>query len=188
MIIYIRMVIAMNCWKTINLSKDYGFHRLIIVSVLTMMITFISIYLPLVVVFPSVQLKEGNFLLFLLLMACVVPCHKLLHAVPLWMSGYRVSLKMKLQAYVPVIYIKTNCNVNKTNMLLSLLTPFLAITALMIAGLMNFPSYLHYFSLGIAFHTGLCITDFIFLNQLVKAPKKCVIEEADESFEILFQK
>lgn len=178
----------MNCWKTINLSKDYGFHRLFIVSVLTMMFTFISIYLPLVVAFPSVQLKEGHFLLFLLFIAGVVPCHKLLHAVPLWMSGYRVSLKIKLQTYLPVIYIKTNCNVNKTNMILSLITPFLTVTALMIAGLVTNPSYLHYFCLGIAFHTGLCVTDFIFLKQLVKAPKTCVIEEADESFEILFQK
>jgi hypothetical protein len=178
----------MNCWKTINLSKDYGFHRLFIVSVLIMMITFISIYLPLVVVFPSIQLKEDYFFLLLLFIAGIVPCHKLLHALPLWMSGYRVSLKLKFQSFMPILFLKTNCNVSKANMLLSLITPFIVVTAFMTAGLIQFPSYLHYFCLGIAFHTGLCITDFIFLGQLSKAPKACFIEEADESFEILFQK
>ncbi|MDR0136320.1 DUF3267 domain-containing protein [Metabacillus idriensis] len=178
----------MNCWKTINLSKDYGFHRLFIVSVLTMMITFISIYLPLVVVFPSIHLKEDHFFLLLLFIICIVPCHKLLHAMPLWMYGYRVSLKLKFQSYMPILFLKTNCNVSKASMTLSLLTPFVIVTAVMIAGLMHFPAYLHYFCLAIAFHTGLCVTDFIFLSQLSKAPKACFIEEADESFEILFQK
>ncbi|KEZ47382.1 DUF3267 domain-containing protein [Metabacillus indicus] len=179
----------MNCWKTINLSKDYGFHRLSILAAFIMMTTFIGIYLPLMVVFPYIHLKADHFLLLLLFAFCVVPCHKLLHALPLWMAGYRVSLKCRVQSYIlPVIYLKTNCNVSKTMMLLSLAAPIVLVNSVLAAGLIAFPSYLHYFSLGIAFHTGICITDFIYMNHLLKAPKACYIEEADESFEILFQK
>lgn len=178
----------MNCWKTINMSKDFGFYRLSFLSVISMIIAFIIIYLPINLLFPQVHFKEGPFLLFILLLFGLVMLHKFLHIIPLLLSGNRMTYQLKFYSFIPTIRIKPCYSTKKLDMLLSLIAPFIIITlSLTLLGI-QFPFYMHYFCMATAFHIGICIPDFIFINQIIKAPKKCYIEEYDDGFEVLIDK
>ncbi|MGG3926791.1 DUF3267 domain-containing protein [Metabacillus fastidiosus] len=178
----------MNCWKTINISKDYGFYRLSFLSILSMIIAFIIIYLPINFIFPTTHFKEVPFLLFIFLLIGLVPFHKFLHIVPLLLSGNRMTYQWKVYLFIPTIRVKPCYSTKKLYMLLSLMTPFITVTTLFTILGFHFPSYIHYFCIATAFHIGICISDFIFIKQILKAPRKCYIEEFEDSFEVLINK
>lgn len=177
----------MICWKTINLSKDVGHYRILLLSILTMFFIFILTYLPIHLLFPNVRLKDDHFFMFILLLLSIIPIHKLLHAAPLLISGSRVSIKVKLFYLLPVIQIKTSQSIKKKNMLLSLMSPFLIITIALLLGSIIFPAYAHYFCIAIAFHIGFCVPDFIISKYLLLAPKTSLIEEFDDGYEVLIR-
>ncbi|MGM0876264.1 MAG: DUF3267 domain-containing protein [Bacillota bacterium] len=126
--------------------------------------------------------------MFVLVMVSMIPIHKLLHALPLLVSGYRVSLKIKYYYMLPIFQIKSCNGIKKVNMLLSLIAPFLFFTSVFFLGGVSFPAYMHYFCIAMAFHIGLCVPDFIFIRQLLFAPKTCFIEEFEDGFDVLVQK
>jgi hypothetical protein len=178
----------MNCWKTINLSKDIGIHRILLISMLTMIVVFILTYLPINLLLPNVHLEDGHFLMFVLLLVSMIPIHKLLHTFPLLISGCRVSLKIKFYYLLPILQIKACHSIKKSNMLLSLLAPFIFITTALFLGSLYFPAYIHYLCIAMAFHIGLCVPDFIFIKHLLFAPKMCLVEEFEDGYEVLVQK
>ncbi|TXC89716.1 DUF3267 domain-containing protein [Metabacillus litoralis] len=179
---------TMNCWKTINLSKDVGLHRISFISMLTMICVFILTYLPINLFFSKVHLKDGHFLMFVLLMVSMIPIHKILHALPLLLCGCRVEMKIKFYYMFPSFQLKACNGIKKHNMLISLLTPFIVFTTVFLYGSILFPAYMHYFSIAMAFHIGLCVPDFIFIKHLLLAPRSCFVEEFDDGFEVLVQK
>ncbi|WP_226670068.1 DUF3267 domain-containing protein [Metabacillus litoralis] len=178
----------MNCWKTINLSKDVGTHRILFISMLTMIFVFILTYLPINLFFSKVHLKDGHFLMFVLLLVSMIPVHKILHLFPLLLSGCPVEMKVKHYYFIPFIQIKACKEIKKHNMLLSLITPFMFFTFIFLIGSIIFPAYMHYFSIATAIHIGLCVPDFIFIKHLLLAPRSCFIEEFDDGYEVLVQK
>ncbi|APH06049.1 DUF3267 domain-containing protein [Bacillus weihaiensis] len=178
----------MNCWKTISLSKDVGMYRILFISLLTSIFVFIVTYLPINLLFSKVHLKDGHFLLFILLILCMIPAHKFLHAIPLLLSGCRVSMKINYYFHLPSMQINACKSIKKRQMMLSLMTPFLFFTVLFIAGSLWLPSYMHYFSIAMAIHIGLCVPDFIFTKHVLFAPKLSYIEAFEDGYEILVQK
>lgn len=178
----------MTCWKTINLSRDIGLNRIIFISMITMILAFILTYLPINLLYPKVHLKDGHFLLFIFLLISMVPFHKFLHTLPLLISGSRVSINIKFYHLLPSIQLRACQGIKKHCMIFSLLTPFLSFTLFFLFGCLYFPTYMHYFSIAMAFHLGLCVPDFLFLKQLLLAPKTCFIEEFEDGYEILVQK
>jgi Putative zincin peptidase len=178
----------MNCWKTINLSKDVGSQKILFISTLTMVIVFILTYLPINLLLPNVHFKDRHFLLFVLLLVSMIPIHKLLYAFPLILSGCRVSLKIKFFYMLPIFQIRTCHGVRKGNMILSLLSPFFICTSILLLISIYFPAYVHYLCIALAFHIGLCVPDFILIRQIIYAPKTCFIEEFEDGYEILVQK
>ncbi|MRX71462.1 DUF3267 domain-containing protein [Bacillus lacus] len=175
----------MYCWKTVNLSKDYGLHRIVFISVLLSIFSFIMLYLPLNMIHGETVLKSDKFLFFLALICLTVPIHKCLHVLPLLLCGRRISIKLKKRAFYSFLHFTPYSGVHKKLMLISLLTPFLLVTSMMISASMQLPQYLHYFSMIAAFHIGWCVPDFLYIRQLVIAPKSCIIEEYNDDFEIL---
>jgi hypothetical protein len=178
----------MNCWKTINLSKDVGSHRMIFISMLTMIFVFILTYLPINLLLPKDHLNDEHFLLFVLLLISMIPIHKLLHAFPLILSGCRVSLKIKCYYMLPILQIRTCHGINKRTMILSLLSPFLICTSVFLFCSPYFPAYVHYLCIALAFQIGLCVPDFIFIKHIISAPKTCFIEEYEDGYEVLVEK
>ncbi|MCA1030881.1 DUF3267 domain-containing protein [Bacillus timonensis] len=178
----------MTCWKTINLSKDYGFHRIALISLITMFFAFILFYLPLNLMFSKIHLHEDGLWLFSIALIFVFPFHKVLHAFPLWMTGKRVKLNFKrLFLFIPVLSTRCQYSLSKRMTMIVLLTPFITITSTMLIACFLFPAYIHYFTIIAAVNLGFCVTDFICLNQFMKAPKACIIEEIEEGYEILIE-
>jgi Putative zincin peptidase len=178
----------MNCWKTINLSKDVGHYRILFISMLTMLFIFILTYLPINLLLPNIHLKDDHFFIFILLLFSMFPIHKLLHVVPLLISGSRVSMKIKFFYLLPVIQVKASESIKKRNMLLSLMSPFLIVTIALLLGSLFFSDYLHYFCIAMALHIGICVPDFMISKHLLLAPKMCFIEEFDDGYEVLVQR
>lgn len=178
----------MNCWKTINLSKDVGQHRILFISMLTMVFIFILTYLPINLLLPNVHLKDEHFFMFVLLLLSMFPIHKLLHAIPLLINGNRVSMKIKFFYLLPVIQMKASQSIKKRNMLISLMSPFLILTIVLFSGSMFFPDYVHYFCIAMALHIGICVPDFIISKHILLAPKMSFIEEFDDGYEVLVRR
>ena len=178
----------MNCWKTINLSKDVGQHRILFISMLTTVFIFILTYLPINLLLPNVHLKDEHFFMFVISLLSMIPIHKLLHAIPLLISGSRVSMKIKFFYLLPVIQIKTSQSIKKRNMLISLISPFLIVTIVLLLGSMFFPSYVHYFCIAMALHIGICVPDFMISKHILRAPKMSFIEEFDDGYEVLVRR
>lgn len=178
----------MYCWKTINLSRDIGQYRILFISMLTMILVFILTYLPINLLFPKIHLNDRYFLFFMLILVSMIPIHKLLHVIPLVLTGCRVSINIKFYRLFPAFQLKACDGIKKNRMIISLLTPFLTFTTLFLIGGIYYPAYMHYFSIAMAFHIGICVPDFLLLKHLLFAPKVCLIEEFEDGYEVLVQK
>jgi hypothetical protein len=176
----------MNCWKTVNFSRDYGPQRLFILSSLTMLLTFIFIYVPAQYLFAAASLSDKHFLLFLAALLAIYPLHKLLHFLP--MIHQRKKIKKELlfkYSIIPVFYVKVNEPMPKWLFLTALLTPFVVINCAILIACYSFGQYVHYFTILLAFHMGLCLHDLICAKNVVSAPNQSYIEESEDGIEIL---
>ncbi|MEH7238389.1 DUF3267 domain-containing protein [Bacillus sp. JJ1562] len=176
----------MTCWKTINLSKDYGFHRIILISLISMFIAFILFYLPMNLLHSSTQLREDGAIYFLLALLLIYPLHATLHVLPFWITGKKLTLTFKwMYGIIPIVSTRSKHSLSKPFIIFVMGTPFLFITALMLCACVVFPGYIHYFSIIAAINFGLCVPDFIYLGQFIKAPRSCTVEEIEDGYDIL---
>jgi len=107
--------------------------------------------------------------------------------IPLVLCGCRFSARIKLFYLFPTIQLKACQGMKKNEMIASLLTPFVTFSILFVLGSIYLPTYMHYFSIAMAFHIGLCVPDFLLLKHLLFAPKLCFIEEFEDGYEVLVQ-
>ncbi len=178
----------MTCWKTINLYREYGFHRIAIVSLITMLLTFILLYLPLNLMYSNIHLNEDGFKFFTITLLLIYPIHKLLHSLPLLLLGKKVQITIERNHLVPLLSVRPKCMLSKPLFIIVLLTPFIMVTSLMLYGCVIFPQYIHYFSIITAVHLGLCVSDFIYVKQMLLAPKSCIVEDIKDGYDILINK
>ncbi|MGG3738095.1 DUF3267 domain-containing protein [Aeribacillus pallidus] len=177
----------MHCWKTINLERQFGFHRIFIISLLIMCLVFSFMFVPLHSIH-SEPLYDRHFLIFLSVLISIYPVHKLLHYLPI----VRYTKKIKCQyrfmyKFIPLLMIRVKEPIPKRRFAFALLFPFLVLTPVFILGSHFFPHYVHYFTMMLAFHTGICVTDFIYIKSIWRSPKEALIEENNEGYEILIQ-
>jgi hypothetical protein len=146
---------------------------------------FMSFYIALNILY-SDPLSDQNFFLFIAAILAIYPLHKLFHLLPL--LGCRKCIRLivkKRMKILPIISLHINEPVPKLRFIMTLLSPFLAINAAIIIMSMLMPSYSHYFAVLLAYHSGLCLTDLIYIRNLAHSPKDALIEETDTGFEIL---
>lgn len=176
----------MNCWKTINFSKQYGTERLFILSSLTTLFTFILLYVPLSYLFVPEKFNNSHFIFLLTGIILMYPFHKLLHYLPIAHLGKKVKKQVEFKyGFYPLIYIRVNEPISKKLFLIALFMPFLTINTILIVSCYFFPQFTHYLTILLAFHIGLSFSDFICLKNILLAPKNSYIEENEEGFEIL---
>jgi hypothetical protein len=176
----------MNCWKAINVHKQYGTHRMFILSCLTVLIAFIFLYGPATYLFVPNTLNDNYFFLLIIGLWLMYPVHKLLHFLPLAPLGRKIKKKFLIKYRLfPIIQIRVDEPISKWIFILSLIAPFFMINSVLIASCYIFTHYVHYFIILLAYHIGLCVSDFIFMRNVLTAPNRAYIEENDEGFEIL---
>ncbi|MBP2241075.1 hypothetical protein J2Z40_001637 [Cytobacillus eiseniae] len=176
----------MNCWKTINMYKHNGDQRLFIMSVLTMLITFILIYVPAQYLFATTSFYDNYFLLFIISLWIMYPLHKLLHYLPIIYLKNKVRKSLTFKYWmIPIVKIKVYEPITKWSFIIALFTPFTVINSLLIVACLSFPHYVHYFTILLAFHVGLCYSDFVKAKNVLTAPNRSYIEENEDGLEIL---
>lgn len=117
------------------------------------------------------------------------PLHKFFHFLPIAHLGDRVKKSVDLVGgFIPVIRICVEDPIKKWNFLIALFFPFLFIGIFIFIGYIELPNYSHYFTIILAYHIGLCVSDFIRAKNILFAPNNSYIEENDEGFEILVYK
>lgn len=181
-------MILMNCWKTFNFNKHYGSQRLFFLSSLTMLLTFIIIYVPAQYLFGATSFYDNYFLLFIICLWIMYPFHKLLHYLPVAHLGNKVKKIATIKyGLLPVIDIKVNEPIAKWKFIIALFTPFIVINGLLLLACFCFPHYVHYLTILLAFHVGICFSDLVRAKNVLSAPNRSYIEENDEGFEILLR-
>lgn len=176
----------MNCWKSININRDYGMHRLMILSILISLLYFVIYFETLSLLFPQVHYKGVELPYMILCMLLVLPIHKLLHCLPVWLFGKKAYLLIKFQNNLfPMVYCKYPAVLPKRISLVATITPTLFITGVSIIGSIIFPEYIPLFSIFSTLNIALCITDAIYVIHLWNAPRSAYLEDNNNTFHIL---
>jgi hypothetical protein len=175
----------MHCWKTINLERQFGFYRVFLLSSIIMMMVFSLIYVPMNLVYSS-SFYDNHLLAFVLGLVSIYPLHKLIHLLPIlpYVNKMRWKWDRKL-IILPIVSLRVNRPISKHLYMLALIAPFLFINSILLAGCIQFPHHSHYFAILLAFHSGICAIDFIYAKQLMYSPRKALIEENEDGYEIL---
>ncbi|WP_234978427.1 DUF3267 domain-containing protein [Bacillus tuaregi] len=176
----------MNCWKEINLTKQYGTQRVCILSIITMLFTFILLYVPANYLFVPSTLEDNYFLFLIAALWLMYPIHKIIHFFSLVHLKNKIKKTFKIKYLVmPVIQIQIIEPISKWQYILTLILPFILINGFLFTACWIFNNYVHYFTILLAFHIGLCVSDFIYIKNVLKAPNRAYIEENENGFEIL---
>lgn len=125
---------------------------------------------------PETRLSSHNAPLFAVLLLVTLLVHRVVHLIPVMKNKKKMTLLMK-----------RNCwqRVPKKVMLFSLLSPFCVISPVYFVLGVAFPMYAHYFIIIASIHAGYCLPDFLFAWKLLKAPRSCIIDQAQDEFDIL---
>lgn len=179
-------MILLNCWKTVNYTRQYGTHRLFIISLITMLLTFIILYISLSYLFVPTTFYDNHFFLFIFCLILVYPVHKLLHLLPISHLGPKIRKRIERKfIFFPSIQITAHEPISKHLFLLALLLPFVTLTAILVAFCFMLPHYVHYITILLAYQTGISVPDLVRTVNILKAPKHAYIEENEDGFEIL---
>ncbi|QFT88260.1 hypothetical protein FIU87_06370 [Bacillus sp. THAF10] len=178
----------MNCWKSIDLTRQYGFHRITLISFIVTLLSFIVFYLSFSLYYHDITVSSANFGWFILALAAIFTLHKLCHALPLIATLNQVAFQWKFKWFMPYMKIKTKKPFTKLQSYVVFMAPFAILTTSFVLLSHIFPSYYHYFSILTAVNIGLCIPDFIYVKLIQRAPSKCQIEELDHGYDILIVK
>lgn len=177
----------MNCWKTIRVTHDFGHLRLFMYSTGTMLLSFLFYYLVVSSILKSPELKHVSFTIYVGSIIFLVIIHQILHLIPIWICRNRASYKLKWMFCVPMITIKSSNPLSRNLYLISLMTPLIVLTCITVLSSVLFPMYLAYISILSSIHFGLSLYDLIYASYLMKAPKKCFIENHSEGYHILIK-
>ena len=177
----------MNCWKAINIKKQYGTQRMFYPVFLNYVVCIYFSLCTCVYVFVPTTFNDQLFLIIVYrIMAYVFLFIKFFIYLPLFPLGNKVKKSFMLNIHVfPYIQIKVDEPIAKWLFLLSLLAPFIVINSLLVAACYFFNHYVHYFIILLAYHIGLCVSDFICAKNVLSAPNQAYIEENEDGFEIL---
>ncbi|MDY0396015.1 hypothetical protein RWE15_18620 [Virgibacillus halophilus] len=83
----------MNCWKSINVTKQYGLHRLYFISFLTGLLSFIILYVPVSIMHGTHAVKEIGMIGFIAAILLLPIVHACMHILPLILVKKRINLK-----------------------------------------------------------------------------------------------
>ncbi|MBM7643813.1 putative flippase GtrA [Scopulibacillus daqui] len=177
----------MNCWKTFNIGKDFGTIRLNVLSLMGMIIFFIVYYLLFIDLTHVERLSSFNPIIFLITIIFILPVHKLIHCLSARVVGKKATLSFGWFNYeiIPSIHCNIPGTLSKRRSLLVIASPAVVITLGMVILTIVYPQHLHYFSLISAINFGISISDFVYLNNLIKAPANAFIEDGPDGCRIL---
>ncbi|WP_026672497.1 DUF3267 domain-containing protein [Alkalihalobacterium bogoriense] len=177
----------MNCWKSINISRDYGSTRLSLISFSSIIGFFLFFYLLLSSIIPTPPYMEYGVLPLLIGIPVLFIVHKLLHCVPIWMIGKKAKIEWAKTNRIPKLFCHIIEPLPRNVCLISTLFPVFIITFICCVGAYLSPAHLHYFSILASVNFGLSVYDILYAMQVTRAPKEAFISDHKEGFHILIK-
>ncbi|GAA0447893.1 MAG: DUF3267 domain-containing protein [Bacillota bacterium] len=180
----------MNCWKSINLAKEFGKSRLYLVSFLTALLSFIFLYVPITLAQGTNEVNEQGIIPFLLLLVLLPTVHSCMHILPLILMNKRIKVIFKMKYNVfPVFYYYTKYHLTKKAYLLVALAPTILITIPGLVASYYFIDYSVYIIILTSANIGIAFIDLLYVAYLWKAPKRSLIENREDGngFDILIR-
>ncbi|GGD23879.1 DUF3267 domain-containing protein [Pontibacillus salipaludis] len=179
----------LNCWKSFNITKEFGSNRIYLLSSILGVISFILLYVPLAMVHQSHQVHDYGLLPLAASLFLLPAIHKLMHMIPLVLLNKRVRVRWKLKRGVmPTFSYRTCSTLSKTTSIMVALAPTVLLSVPGLITSFVFPNYFAYIILFTAVNIGLSFTDFLCVNQFMRAPKQCIIENVRDGYDILIDK
>lgn len=176
----------MNCWKTINLNREFGLSRICLLSLLLGMLSFIFLYLFFSMIHQTSSVKDHGLIPLIAGLILLPTIHKLTHILPLILANKRIKFKWQLNAGIfPNFTFHTKTKMSKNTSLFVLLAPTTLISAPGLITSYILVDYYVYFLLFVSVNIAFSFTDFLYMKQLLRAPKKCLVESEKDSFDIL---
>ncbi|MCR2821077.1 DUF3267 domain-containing protein [Lederbergia panacisoli] len=177
----------MHCWKSYNVNKKYEFNRLFIISSFITLLVFVFAYV-LMQSFAVNQLKDNYFIVFASIFILLYPLHKIFHVLPLLKYYKHMKIEIEFYFYIlPIIHVTVRNLISKRRFTTALFLPFLIINSTLVLAMFLFPEYVHYLTILLAYHVGLCSIDILYAKSLLSSPKGAMIEENEDGYEILIQ-
>lgn len=178
----------MNCWKSFNINRDLGSSRVMIFSLLGMLTYFVLFYILFTDIYQIQDTAIANPIIFLAGMFAVLPVHKFLHSLPVWLSGKKARVYFeKSGMFLPLIRFVILGPVKRRLAILVMAFPVIVFTALMMTLTILFPSEIHYFSTMGALNFGFSVMDLIYLAYIMKAPAEAYVEDDTDGCKILIK-
>ncbi|WP_236687185.1 DUF3267 domain-containing protein [Ornithinibacillus californiensis] len=177
----------MNCWKSININKQYGKRWVNLISCFTALVTFILLYVPFSMLHQGNTVSDSGITLFLIAIILLPTLHSLLHILPLIMINRRINLIINRKKALPIFTFHTDAHIKKYAYILSALAPTIVITVPGILASILFPSIHVYFLLITSLNIGLSFLDFLIIRHILRAPKHSFVEKDEEGFDILLK-
>jgi hypothetical protein len=177
---------SMNCLKTVNINKDYGLQRIIIFSILISFSYFVLFYVSFSLLFPNAHLKTSQLWHLVSGLLLVFPIHKVLHCLPIWLSGKKASLQVRLEVNnFPMLYCKLPSVLPRNVSLITAALPTILVTFGSIIGSLVYPEYIYVFAIYSSLNIALSTIDVIYFVHLWKAPRCAFLEDNPKIFHIL---
>ncbi|GAA0471171.1 DUF3267 domain-containing protein [Alkalibacillus silvisoli] len=178
----------MTCWKTVNISKEFGQNRLLILSIFLGIISFIVLFIPFSILHQNVLLHDPVFWQVLLGLLILPILHKLAHAFPIAFTRKEFKLKWYFKyKYIPLLKLNVRSSLSKRTSIIMILAPTLVITLPLLVGALAFPTFYPILIVFASIHIGISLTDWLILSFFIKAPKKCIVEKSKNNYDILVQ-
>jgi len=177
----------MNCWKSVNLNKQYGIKWINLISIFIALLSFIILNVPFSILHQTNQLNESGIILFLVALILLPTLHSFMHILPLLLLKRRINLIIVRKKALPVFTFYTNSHISKNSFIFSALAPTLLITIPGIIATLLFPSIYIYSLLLTSLNIGISFLDFLTIRISFKAPKHAFVENGDEGFDILLK-
>ncbi|MBN8233637.1 DUF3267 domain-containing protein [Halobacillus kuroshimensis] len=176
----------MNCWKSVNINKEFGLNRVYIMSILTGLLSFLILYLPFSMIHATHDMNDHGFIPLLVILFFLPSIHRLMHMLPLMLSYKRLRVHFKFRKRcVPTFSYQCKTRLSKPMSMTMALAPTFLITVPTLVMSYVFPNYFAYLVLFASVNIGLSFSDFLYVSHFAKAPKKCIIENAKDGYDIL---
>ena len=176
----------MNCWKSVNMIKEFGQERRYFVSFLLGLFMFMLLYVPISIFHHKAFTNDGAFFPFAVIFLLMPTIHSLLHLVPCILLGKQIRIvqRWKLKIF-PVFYFCTKNHLSKPVSLLTALSPTLLFTVPgLILSIVLKDIYVYTLILTAA-NIGLSLKEFIYTGHLLRAPKRSMIANRTCGMDIL---
>ncbi|MUV36598.1 putative membrane protein YhaJ [Lentibacillus sp. JNUCC-1] len=176
----------MNCWKSINIEKDYGSNRLYLMSSLIGLGSFIILFVPVSMIHGTDTIADQGMVLFILALVMLPTLHSLAHILPLLITNKPVKIKYKTRVKcLPTFHCYSGSYLSKKLALAIMLLPTLLITIPGLALSLASPSLFAYALVFTALHIGVSFRDFVYIVHILRAPKSAVVENGANDLDIL---